>query len=239
MGDDDMLPAWQTVAELSRTDVARDLVLVGGLMVHAHAARGGVIAPRSTNDADFLVNYVTARSTLIGARSSLAGLGFKLDGDGVYAYRWLHEDGRKVDVMVPEHSLPPAARLSRRPALEVPAGRQAIQRRDTYRIQFNLGVGIEIGVPDELGALVAKAAAFLVDQRDRERHLGDSATLLASVTDASALDYASLNKSDKRRLHAMHKQLADGSHAGWAVLEEADRAHGRFNLDVIAAAAGV
>lgn len=239
MGDDDMMPTWQTVAELSRTDVARDLVLVGGLMVHVHAARGGIVAPRSTNDADFLVNYVTARSTLIGAKSSLAGLGFKLEDDGAYAYRWLHEDGRKVDVMVPEHSLPPAARLSRRPALEVPAGRQAIERRDTYRIRFNSGVVIEIGIPDELGALVAKAAAFLVDQRNRERHLGDSATLLASVTDASALDYTSLNKSDRRRLRAMSEHLADDGHASWAVLEAADREHGRFNLDVIAAAAGI
>lgn len=126
---------------------------------------------RPTDDVDALVDYLTNQSSLSEARAALAAIGFQLSDDEQHAYRFRHEDGRKVDLMVADH-LPSRMnpRLDRRPAFEAPSGEQTIQRRDIYRLEFRSGAAVEVGVPDEFGALVAKGAAWLVDWRDRERH---------------------------------------------------------------------
>ena len=204
MGDDDLIPAWSTVVQLAEDGISADWTLVGGLMVAAHARRAGVAMRRPTDDVDVLVDYRTNRASLALARAALRGIGFDLSGDERHAYRFRHADGRKLDLMVADH-LPSrmTPRLDRRPAFSAPAGEQAIRRRDAYQLQFASGAGATVGVPDELGALVAKGAAWLVDRRDRERHLDDSAVLLASVSDASELDYPSMSKNDRRRIGAV------------------------------------
>ncbi|WP_022882720.1 hypothetical protein [Gryllotalpicola ginsengisoli] len=237
MRDDDQLPAWQTIIELAEAGVAANLVLVGGLMVHVHAARGGIIAPRSTSDADFLVDFLSNRSSLHAVYGALGKLGFRLDADGTYAYRFIHADGRKVDIMVPDHmpdAAARAARLSRRPVLRGEAGEQAIRRRDVYRVTFDSGTVIELAVPDELGAVVAKGAAYLVDSRDHDRHLSDAATLLASIADVSEISFDTISKNDKRRVRALHALLKDATHPGWASLDADARNRGQFNLSLFA-----
>jgi len=124
-------------------------------------------------------------------------------------------------------------RLDRRPAFEAPSGEQAIRRRDIYRLEFRSAASAEVGVPDELGALVAKGAAWLVDRRDRDRHLDDVAVLLACVGDASDLDYASASSNDRRRIRAVLDVLADRSQPSWTNLEEPDRRRGLLNLVLI------
>ena len=158
-------------------------------MVAAHARRAGVIMRRPTDDMDVLVDFMANRSSLSQARTALFQIGFELGNDEKHAYRFRHEDGRKLDLMVADH-LPSRMepRMDRRPAFAAPSGEQAIRRRDFYQLQFASGSITQVGVPDELGALVAKGAAWLVDPRDRRRHLDDSAVLLACVLDASELD---------------------------------------------------
>ncbi len=63
MGDDDLIPAWQTVLELSNAQVAGRLTLVGGLMVAAHARRAQVVMRRPTDDVDTLVDHETATAS--------------------------------------------------------------------------------------------------------------------------------------------------------------------------------
>lgn len=46
MADDDLLPAWRTVIELADSGISRHWMLVGGLMVDAHARRATVVMPR-------------------------------------------------------------------------------------------------------------------------------------------------------------------------------------------------
>lgn len=234
MADDDVIPAWRTVIALATTGMAARLTLVGGLMVAAHARRAGVLMRRPTDDVDVLVDYLADRSSLLDTRAALASLGFVLSDDEQHAYRFRHADGRKVDVMVADH-LPSRMqpRLSRRPAFPAPSGEQAIRRRDMYRLVFAGGPTAEVGVPDELGALVAKGAAYLVDRRDRERHLDDAAVLLASIDDASALDYDTMSVNDRRRVAGVAGPLADERHRAWVNLEPADRSRARFNLAVI------
>lgn len=208
MADDDLLPAWRTVVELSEAGVSAEWTLVGGLMVAAHARRARVVMRRPTDDVDVLVDYMTNRASLSQARVVLRRIGFELGSDERHAYRFRHEDGRKLDLMVADH-LPSRIepRLDRRPAFAAPSGEQAIRRRDIYRLQFSSGSVADVGVPDELGAIVAKGAAWLVDRRDRERHLDDAAVLLASIRDASVLDYQSLSKNDRKRIRAVTDEL--------------------------------
>lgn len=239
MQDDDLIPAWATVIELHETGISAEWTLVGGLMVAAHARRAGVLMRRPTVDVDVLVDYMTNRSSLANARAALAAIGFQLSSDERHAYRFRHEDGRKVDLMVADH-LPSrmSPRLDRRPAFAVPAGEQAIRRRDSYRLEFRGGAEVEIGVPDEFGALVAKGAAWLVDRRDRERHLDDASVLLACVDDASELDYASASANDRKRIRAVTAELAVATHLSWVNLDELDRRRGMLNLTLISRALG-
>lgn len=234
MQDDDLIPAWATVIELAEIGIAAQWTLVGGLMVAAQARRAGVLMRRPTDDVDALVDYMTNRSSLTEARGALSTIGFQLGSDEQHAYRFRHEDGRKVDLMVADH-LPSrmSPRLDRRPAFEAPSGEQAIRRRDIYRLEFRGGAVVEVGVPDELGALVAKGAAWLVDRRDRERHLDDVAVLLACVQDASDLDYTSTSANDRKRIAAVTSVLAAETHPSWANLDEPDRRRGLLNLALI------
>jgi len=234
MGDDDQLPAWRTVIELAESGISEQWTLIGGLMVAAHARRADVVMRRPTDDVDALVDYATNRSSLTDAQIALAKLGFELSDTEQHAYRFLHPDGRKVDIMVADH-LPSrmTPRLARRPAFEAPSGEQTIRRRDIYRLEFNSGAVVAVGVPDEFGALVAKGAAWLVDRRDRDRHLDDAAVLLACVGDASALDYASASANDRKRIRAVLDVLADPSSRSWAGLDETDRRRGSLNLQLV------
>lgn len=239
MGDDDLLDAWRTVIDVAGTGIAADLTLVGGLMVAVHARRAGVEMRRTTSDMDALVDYWTHRSALVDTRKALGSVGFQLIVSGEHAYRFEHTDGREVDIMVADH-LPSRMRprLAQRPAFAAPAGQQAINRRDTCTLTFSGGSMVTLGVPDELGALVAKGAAYTVDTRDRRRHLDDCAVLLACVTDASELDYDGMSPNDRRRIRAAIDQLADDSHTSWAGLDAADRERGLMNARLIGPAVG-
>lgn len=234
MSDEDLLPAWQTVIEVSGTGISGNLTLVGGLMVAAHGSRAGVVMRRSTDDMDALVDYWADPSALIETRAALTQIGFELVESEEHAYRFVHADGRKVDIMVADH-LPSRMRprLAQRPAFAAPAGEQAIRRRDTYTLTFNGGAHVVLGVPDELGALVAKGAAYLVDNRDRGRHLDDAAVLLACVADASELAYDTMSVNDRRRLRAILEQVGDERHSSWVNLDQADRERGLMNAVLI------
>ncbi len=240
MDDDDLIPAWQTVIELVESGAVSEWTLVGGLMVTAHARRAGVAMHRPTDDVDSLVVYATSRSSPVDERIALAKLGFDLCADSRHVYRFVHADGRKVDLMVADH-LPSRLRprLAGKPAFEVPFGEQAIRRRDIYRLEFHGGKAVDVGVPDEFGALVAKGAAYIVDTRDRDRHLDDTAVLLAWVRDASVLDYDSASANDRRRVRATTDLLADERHASWVNLNEPDRRHGLMNLTLVRRALGI
>jgi hypothetical protein len=220
---------------VASTGVTADLTLVGGLMVAVHAARASVTMRRSTDDMDALVDYVADRGSLTATKAALAGVGFDLSDQEQHAYRFVHADGRKVDLMVADHLpgkiRPP--RLGRRPVFVAPAGAQALMRRDHYILTFAGGARVELGVPDPLGALVAKGAAYMADNRDRDRHLDDAAVLLACIDDASELAYDTLSKNDRRRLRAVLDHVRSDEHPSWSNLDTADRALGLMNAALI------
>jgi len=226
-----MLPPWTTVFEVARAIDVSDWVLVGGLMVQLHARRASIPPPRATKDVDLIADVLTNRSSFGSIGSALTSIGFEVavpDARTEPIYRFTRGE-EQVDVMVADH-LPSGMkpRLRARPAFAVDGGAQALSRRDTFVVSSTSGT-ITIDAPDVLGALIGKGAAFMVDQRDRGRHVEDAAVLLASIDSIGGLDLT-LNTNDRKRLRALATVLKDGLHSGWLVLDEGARTRGQRNL---------
>jgi predicted nucleotidyltransferase len=234
IGDDDLLPPWTTVFEVARAIDVSDWVLVGGLMVQLHARRASIPPPRATKDVDLIADVQTNRSSFGSIGSALTSIGFEVavpDARTEPIYRFTRGE-EQVDVMVADH-LPSGMkpRLRARPAFAVDGGAQALNRRDTYVISSTSGT-ITIDVPDVLGALIGKGAAFMVDQRDRGRHVEDAAVLLASIESVGALDLT-LNANDRKRLRILANDLKDQLHPAWLALREDASSRGRRNLALL------
>ena len=91
-------------------------------------------------------------------------------------------------------------------------------------------VAVVFSIPDVLGALVLKGAAYVEDSRDRDRHLDDAAVLACAVTDPIG-DRARMIGSDRRRIEALWKVLQDVDHRSWiAIGTDARRAHAALRV---------
>jgi hypothetical protein len=87
-------------------------------------------------------------------------------------------------------------------------------------------------IPNLLGALILKSAAYGADRRDRDRHLEDVALLASFITDhADAIK--SLHGSDKRRLRAVRATLDDPNHRAWLKLDAENRRKGQDTLRIL------
>lgn len=234
IGDDDLLPPWTTVFEVARAIDVSDWVMVGGLMVQLHARRASIPPPRATKDVDLIADVQTNRSSFGSIGSALTSIGFEVavpDARNSPIYRFSRGD-EQVDVMVADH-LPSGMRprLRARPAFAVDGGAQALNRRDTFVVSSTSGT-ITIDAPDVLGALIAKGAAFMVDQRDRGRHVEDAGILLASIESVGALDLT-LNANDRKRLRILTDDLEDQLHPAWLALREDASSRGLRNLALL------
>jgi len=218
---------WTLLFEVAEATPEDSWVLVGGLMVHVHALRAGVVPSRPTRDVDLLLNLGAASVGDIAA--PLLQLGFRpLDGSSE-----LHRFTRDEDIIDVMVARGVSARWGRRPIFHAPAAAQALERRDTYVLQGSTRT-VRIGVPDALGALVAKGAAYREDQRDRERHLEDLAVLAASAGPVRKLGLDRLTKRDKQHLRPAIAHLVDDQHAAWFVLDDHDRVIGHRVIAAIA-----
>jgi hypothetical protein len=155
---------------------------------------------RSTSDIDLVANILMNRGALETCRAAAAHLGLAPlpSADGKRLHRFT--DGSLVlDVLVPDHQPPRvAAALRRKLAVETPGGRRAIERTCLCGISTTEGDAV-IPTPDLRGALVLKARAFAVDNRDRGRHRLDLAQLCATVPDPIAL----ADELDAKELRAL------------------------------------
>ncbi|MGB2951189.1 MAG: hypothetical protein WBG14_00525 [Rhodococcus sp. (in: high G+C Gram-positive bacteria)] len=73
---------------------------------------------------------------------------------------------------------------------------------------------VTLRIPDVLGALVLKGAAYIEDTRDRDRHLDDAAVLACAATDPVG-DRGRMIGSDLRRVTALWNVLQDEGHRSW------------------------
>ncbi|MDR0501549.1 MAG: hypothetical protein LBG97_09990 [Coriobacteriales bacterium] len=224
---------WNTLLELTDVLQPDSWILVGGLMVQAHALleRREV---RVTKDIDILIDVLANTSNISHVLNSLESLGFSKQEPGLRgsAFHRLIKGEQVVDTLIADH-LPSQKRAKAKvdvwPMMEVPGGAQAISRR----MLLSIGNTNRIYMPNLLGAMILKAAAYQVDRRERERHLDDIALLASLITDhASAL--LELHGSDKKRLKAVWALLRDHNHPSWLKLASTDRLKGQDTLRILA-----
>jgi hypothetical protein len=211
-------------------------LLVGGLMVQAHAMIAGRES-RATQDIDMLINILADGNNLGKVYRGLKLTGFAFVDHGLRGFdaHRFDNNGTVVDVLIADH-LPTRrkamALINSIPLMEMPGGAQAIERRMQINFRGDDRI-VHICTPDLLGALVLKAAAFMGDGRNGDRHLDDIALLASLVTDhASIIDQ--LRGSDRRRLIAARQALADPNHRAWLKMTEDDRMAGQDTLRIVA-----
>lgn len=229
------VPPWPLAFELASALPKGSWVLVGGLMVHIHALRAGLVAMRPTSDVDLLLNVATTSVGEIGRAITDRGFETVEPSRGIPVHRFTRGE-EVVDVMVARNVRAPT-RWMQRPLLRSPGTAQALLRRDTYTIE-NGKLSADLEVPDPLGAIVAKAAAYAVDSRNPQRHLEDLAVLGAATGTPRALDQDTLTPKDRRHLNRVIPFLTDPRHSSWAILDPYDRELGQRIWRRIAASVG-
>ena len=93
-----------------------------------------------------------------------------------------------------------------RDLVAIEGGTQALRRTVNARLEIEAGAQTTISVPRPFGALILKAAAYLADSRDPERHLADAAALLACIDDPFA-ERDGFAGSDRKRLAVLERTL--------------------------------
>ncbi|MGW4636338.1 hypothetical protein [Nocardia sp. NPDC004415] len=186
-------------------------------MVQIHAVHAGLPPTRATVDVDMVLHIETGATTFRRAAQALDQLGYSLvvPGDRRAFVHRFERAGAQVDVMVADNLAPrhqPTA--AGRRVFAIPAGTSALRKTVNCRIEPDQGPPVTFSLPDPLGALVLKGAAYQADARDRDRHLEDAATPLCGVTDPDA-DRQRMIGSDRKRLQALHTRLSDSRHGSW------------------------
>lgn len=190
---------WLTLMDFEESDPP-PWVLVGGQMTALHLAEHGHTAHRPTNDGDMVVGVWTRRDALRSTTIYLTSNGFTehTTTDG-YGYRFIRGK-TAIDVMIPE-GLNRQKRYpttgSGRPGLRADGGNQALTRAERLPIRINAQMGY-VHRPALLGAIVAKARAWVVDRRDPERHAQDL-IVLAEVALRDPRAIISQTRPDDRR----------------------------------------
>lgn len=227
-------PPWPQAAELAQTISSRQWSLVGGLMVQLHAARAGLPIARATVDVDMVLHIETGAATFSGIRERLEELGYRIrmpTGAGP-AHRFVR-GSEQVDVMVADN-LAPAHRptVAGRAVFALPAGTSALRKTVDCEITLR-GQAIQLSVPDTLGALVLKGAAYREDTRDRDRHLDDAAILACTIHNP-VHERDRMIGSDRKRIRYLAAALTNAEHPSWHAVPAEHRAHGHAALHVLA-----
>jgi hypothetical protein len=226
---------WPNAFEIACVFSTEHWTLVGGLMAHLHSVMSGVAVIRPTDDLDMLLHIEIATGLPAAAADQLERLGYVLQpprNRKASAYRFTRARD-VIDVMAADHVAPSMRQTLRTaPMFEVEGGTQALQRTMICVLINADGSRTGFSVPDELGALVLKGAAYLTDSRDRDRHLYDAAVLAATVTDHAG-ELERLKGNDVKRLRALRAALHDPRHPAWLALPEQYRLVGQDTLRIL------
>lgn len=235
---DEGMPPWDTVLEIADAIDPHHWILVGGLMVQMHAMLHEKPS-RSTKDVDVLIDLMaTGNASASHMVGQLENIGFSLKEPGFRngCFHRLERNDRVIDILVADH-LPSrklaSAKIRRWQMLETPGGAQAVSRRMDMSIVYGSRTA-SIQVPNLLGAIVMKAAAYAVDGRDRSRHLDDIALLCSLVADVKSMR-DQMRGSDAKRLRFARQALIDENHASWLLLDQADRQIAQDVLRILSA----
>ena len=174
-------------------------MLVGGLMVHAHAILARVGINRPTLDADIVVEVRTAGSYPEAARA-IQQLGFEphdpVNPDAP-SYRFDRGTDR-IDLMAQDRT--EAVRFRSRAVLQVPSSDSALKNTQSY----DLPSGTRIRIPTLGGALALKGAACATSSPNTIRRAQDGLVLLAC---ADAVGVPTFSKSQTTHVNRLLQDL--------------------------------
>jgi hypothetical protein len=228
---------WPQCIELARALPSTQWTLVGDLMVQLHAAAAGLAVSRPTADVDIVLHIETGAVTTTSVIAVLTKLGYTLEQSIAHdapAHRFVRGK-QQIDVMIADHLAPARVpTIFGRKPFQVAGGTQALQRTVNCRMTAEDGGPVFISIPNALGALVLKGAAYREDSRDKDRHLDDAVVLCATIK-APLVTAAQMKGSDKSRILTLHKELSDPGHRSWQLLDPADRTIGMDALRILAA----
>lgn len=199
---------WSTVYAVAAANISESWLLTGGLMVQLHAIMGGLTA-RPTIDADLLADLMADRRGIARLRGVLTARGFETQPGTLTGYttRMSAPNGDVVDLLVADH-LPKFLGTD-----ATIAGAQAVERSMQVRlIDDQSGTEVTIRIPDLLGALILKSAAYGADHAGYgDRHLYDAATLASLIPDPDA-ELARLHSgTDRKRIKLLRDKLTEDS----------------------------
>ncbi|PWG66772.1 hypothetical protein [Bifidobacterium callitrichidarum] len=217
---------WSTVIAVAKHFDPDEWLLTGGLMVQVHSMLHD-LPVRPTHDADFLLNILTYDRIATQMRNFLGTLGFALEEDSMtgYATRFSTKSDNQVDLMVTDYLYGRQKRenatLDGKKLCGMPGGGQAIKRSQLVQIKHQSEV-LTITVPDLLGAIMLKSAAWSVDKTShRSRHLEDAALLLSLIDDPQEQIKRLHSVNDRKRIEVLYKELTDSTLAHY--WQELDR----------------
>jgi hypothetical protein len=207
---------WDLIVDIGSQLPPDGWVLVGGQMVMLHGLMAGRVATRASQDVDVLADLITDDAGLARCVRVVRELDLEpqRDSDG-RVYRFVRAaDNARADLLAPDHT-PPRRRLRTvgGDTIRIEGGTQALRRAMPVRV-VKEDRSAAVPVPDLLGAVVLKAAAWAADSRDRERHSGDAAFLVSLITDPLA-ERDRFTGSDRKRLLRLDKVLGDPDATEW------------------------
>jgi hypothetical protein len=223
---------WDLIVDLAEQLPPTGWVLVGGQMTMLHGLLAGRVATRASQDVDVLADLLTDDAGLARCVRVVRELDLEpqRDSDG-RVYRFVRAaDNVRADLLAPDHT-PPRRRLRTvgGDTIRIEGGTQALQRAMSVRV-IKGARSVVVPVPDLLGALVLKAAAWAADSRDRERHSGDAAFLVSLMPDPLA-ERSRFAGSDRKRLQRLDRVLGDPDATEWRRLgDAADDGHATWQL---------
>lgn len=216
---------WSLVKEIAQTLDQDSFVLVGGTMIQIYSAKlhdtyndDSDFQSRKTYDVDFLVNLIAKGARIEPVVRRLEKIGFESQEprfhNGVF-YRMLR-DGEELNLLIADH-LPSrkrqAAKYNNWSLFETVGGAQAIERAEEVSIAYKSQV-FNVKIPNLLGALVLKSAAYSADTREAERHLQDLLVLYAQIENPLEL-LEDVHGSDKKRLYGALQKISQQDFYGW------------------------
>jgi len=186
---------FERVEEIAKNLLPDRWMLVGGLMVHAHAQLAGIQHARPTDDADLVVE--ARAGSYAEAAAVLQRLGY-VQHESLDRHAPFHRftRGREhVDLMGECGQEDKPVRFLGRDVLAVPGSRSALNRT----IAYETAGGVAIRIPDVESALSLKGAAFRSPGPNRVRHLQDAVTLFACLDTAQP----NISKSMKKNINTL------------------------------------
>jgi hypothetical protein len=155
------------------------------------------------------------------------------EGDHQQQHRQPEE--HHVDVLMADHPAPIVIeRMRGRDMVAIEGGTQALRRTINAVLDIHPDRQTTVSVPRPFAAVILKAAAYVTDSRDRDRHLFDAAALLACIEDPFA-ETEHLAGSDRRRVRTLVDRLPD-SHPAWRPLNFEARTNAQAALRILGAA---